>query len=62
MSTKDGEVDGIKYRFYSPVEALKSRPLPVGVYTHGGDLVVGNLDVEDNCEKAPQGKKLCGAN
>ena len=53
VSTKDGEADGIKYRVYSPVKASKSEPLPVGVYAHGGGLVVGNLDAEDICEKAP---------
>lgn len=46
VSTKDSEVDGIKYRVYTPVEASKSGPLPVGVYMHGGGLIVGNLDGE----------------
>jgi hypothetical protein len=51
VSTKDGEVDGIKYRVYTPIEASKSGPLPVGVYTHGGGLVLGDLDGEDICMK-----------
>jgi hypothetical protein len=51
VSTKDGEVDGVKYRVYTPVEAAKSGPLPVGVYTHGGGLVVGDLDGEDICTR-----------
>jgi versiconal hemiacetal acetate esterase len=47
VSTKDGDVDGIAYRIYTPVAASKSGPLPVGLYTHGGGFVVGNLDAED---------------
>lgn len=47
VSTKDGSVDGIKYRIYTPVEAASKGPLPVGVFTHGGGFVVGNLDSED---------------
>lgn len=47
VSTQDGDVDGIAYRIYTPKEAAKSGPLPVGLYTHGGGFVVGNLDAED---------------
>ena len=46
VSAKDG---GIKYHVYTPVEASKSRPLPVGVYTHGGGLMLGDLNSEDIC-------------
>lgn len=49
VSAKDGEIDGIKYRVYTLVEASKSRPLPVGVYTHGGGLMLGDLNSEDIC-------------
>ena len=47
VSTKDGDVDGVGYRIYTPVEAAKSGSLPVGLYTHGGGFVMGNLDAED---------------
>jgi len=47
VEAKDGEVDGVKYRVYTPVDAVKSGPLPVGVYTHGGGMACGNLDSED---------------
>lgn len=47
VSAKDGDVDGIGYRVYTPVEAAKGGALPVGLYTHGGGFVVGNLDAED---------------
>jgi versiconal hemiacetal acetate esterase len=51
VSTKDGEVDGIKYRVCTPVEASKSGALPIDVYTHGGGMIVGNLGGEDICMK-----------
>lgn len=51
VSTKDGEVDGIKYRVWTPVEASKSGPLPISVYTHGGGMRVENLGGEDICMK-----------
>lgn len=44
---KEGDVDGIKYRLYTPREAAKSGPLPVGIWTHGGGFMLGNLDSED---------------
>ena len=47
VDTEDGDVDGIKYRVYIPKEAAKSGPLPVGVYTHGGGWMVGNIDQDD---------------
>ena len=52
VSTTDGDVEGIKYRIYTPVEASKKDDgglLPVGVYTHGGGFVMGNLESEDFC-------------
>ncbi len=47
VEAKDGEVDGVKYRVYTPVDAAKSGPLPVGVYTHGGGMACGDLESED---------------
>jgi len=47
VSTKDGNVDGIGYRIYTPKDAEKGGALPVGLYIHGGGFVVGNLDAED---------------
>lgn len=47
VSTKDGDVDGIGYRIYTPVEAAKGGALPVGLYTHGGGFVLGDLNGED---------------
>jgi versiconal hemiacetal acetate esterase len=35
VDSKDGEVEGIKYRLYTPKEAAKSGPLPVAIWTHG---------------------------
>ena len=51
ISAKDREVEGIKYRVYTPIEASKSGPLPVGIYSHGGGMIVGDLDGEDVCMK-----------
>ena len=42
---KDGDVDGIKYRVYTPKEG--DGPFPIGVWTHGGGYVVGTLDSDD---------------
>ena len=47
VDTKDGEVDGVKYRVYTPKEASGKGPLPVGVYTHGGGWLLGDLNGED---------------
>lgn len=47
VEAKDGEVDGIKYRIYTPKEAAAKGALPVGMYFHGGGWVLGNLDAED---------------
>ena len=44
---REGDVDGIKYRVYIPKEASKQGPLPVGVWTHGGGFVVGDLNNDD---------------
>ena len=47
VEAKDGEVDGIKYRVYTPKEAAGKGPLPVGVWTHGGGWLLGDLNGED---------------
>jgi versiconal hemiacetal acetate esterase len=47
VESKDGDVDGVGYRIYTPVEAAKSGPLPVGLFTHSGGFMLGDLDGED---------------
>ena len=47
VESKDGEVDGVKYRLYTPTEAAKSGPLPVGIWTHGGGWMIGDLNTDD---------------
>ncbi|KAK5189348.1 Telomerase-binding protein [Exophiala xenobiotica] len=47
VESKDGEVDGIKYRLYTPKEASKQGPLPVGIWTHGGGWATGDLNSDD---------------
>ena len=47
VESKDGEVEGIKYRLYTPKEASKSGPLPVAIWTHGGGFMTGDLNSDD---------------
>jgi versiconal hemiacetal acetate esterase len=47
VESKDGEVDGIKYRLYVPKEASKQGPLPVAIWTHGGGWMTGDLNSDD---------------
>ena len=47
VDAKNGDVDGIKYRLYTPKEASKSGPLPVAIWTHGGGWMTGDLDSDD---------------
>merc|ERR1712000_799788 len=47
VESKDGEVDGIKYRLYTPKEASKQGPLPVAIRTHGGGWATGDLNTDD---------------
>ncbi|KIY03174.1 uncharacterized protein Z520_01641 [Fonsecaea multimorphosa CBS 102226] len=47
VESKDGEVEGIKYRLYTPKEAAKSGPLPVAIWTHGGGWMTGDLNSDD---------------
>lgn len=43
----DGEVEGVKYRVYTPKEAAKQGPLPVAIWTHGGGWMTGDLNSDD---------------
>lgn len=45
VTSKDGEVDGVKYRVYNPKEA--TGPLPIGIWTHGGGFMTGDLNSDD---------------
>jgi len=47
VETKDGDVDGIKYRLYVPKEAASKGPLPVAIWTHGGGFMIGDLNTDD---------------
>jgi versiconal hemiacetal acetate esterase len=58
VSTKDGSVDGIKYRVYTP-EAGQKSSLSMGIYTHGGGLIAGDLDSEDRLCRAISQKVPC---
>ncbi|KAJ0423076.1 Alpha/Beta hydrolase protein [Aspergillus carlsbadensis] len=43
--TVDMTIEGVKCRVYSAISQRQSRP--VGVYTHGGGFICGDLDSED---------------
>jgi versiconal hemiacetal acetate esterase len=45
VSIKDISIEGINCRIYSPVS--QRAPRPVGIYTHGGGFISGDLDSED---------------
>src|ERR1700710_736335 len=47
VESKDGETEGIKYRLYTPKEAVKSGPLPVAIWAHGGGWMTGDLNSDD---------------
>lgn len=48
VSTTEEKIDnGVTLRIYKPKEAQDGQMLPVGVYTHGGGYICGNLDSED---------------
>lgn len=56
VQTTDGTVDNVPYRVYTPANG--TRPLPVGLYTHGGGLVAGSINSDDRvcrliAEKTP---------
>ncbi|KAE8168031.1 Alpha/Beta hydrolase protein [Aspergillus tamarii] len=45
VSAKDMTIAGVKCRVYTP--GSSTAPRPVGIYTHGGGFVCGDLDSED---------------
>ncbi|OAL56025.1 carboxylesterase [Pyrenochaeta sp. DS3sAY3a] len=47
VDSHDGNVDGVKYRLYTSKNRETSKSLPVLIWTHGGGLVVGDLDFDD---------------
>ncbi|KAF5712179.1 sterigmatocystin biosynthesis lipase esterase STCI [Fusarium mundagurra] len=46
LKISDGEVDGVAYRTYTPLNS-EAKNLPIGVFYHSGGFVIGNLDSED---------------
>ncbi|EME86810.1 uncharacterized protein MYCFIDRAFT_49459 [Pseudocercospora fijiensis CIRAD86] len=42
VDVKEGDVDGIKYRIYTP--KAKSGPFPTAIWTHEGGYMTGDLD------------------
>ncbi|KAF5972622.1 hypothetical protein FBULB1_8644 [Fusarium bulbicola] len=46
LKISDGEVGGVAYRTYTPLNS-EAKNLPIGVFFHSGGFVVGNLDSED---------------
>lgn len=47
VRTSDGVAHGISYRVYTPVTGSLAKPLPLGVYMHGGGFILGDLESED---------------
>lgn len=45
VESKDGDVDGIKYRVYNPKGA--SDALPIAIWTHGGGYMTGDVNSDD---------------
>ncbi|KAK5080784.1 Telomerase-binding protein [Exophiala xenobiotica] len=45
VESKDGEVDGVKYRVYNPKNASGS--LPIATWTHGGGFMTGDVNTDD---------------
>jgi len=45
VETRNGDVDGIGYRIYTPKEHDGS--LPLVIFTHGGGFILGDLESED---------------
>ena len=41
----EGDVDGIKYRTYTPKEG--DGPFPIAIWTHGGGYMTGDLNSDD---------------
>jgi len=47
VETTEYDVDHLKLRVYCPKGLSAGTSLPVGVFSHAGGLVMGNLDSED---------------
>ena len=47
VSTKDDSVNEIKFRIYTPVEAVSKTALTVGVLAYSRGWIIGSLDSED---------------
>jgi len=45
VESKDGDIDGVKYRVYNPKGASGS--LPIAIWTHGGGYMTGDLNSDD---------------
>ena len=45
VTVNEGEVDGIKYRTYTPKEG--DGPFPIGIWTHGGGWMTGDLNSDE---------------
>ena len=41
----EGDVDGIKYRTYTPKG--ENGPFPIAIWTHGGGFMTGDLNADD---------------
>lgn len=46
LKISDGEVGGVAYRTYTPLNP-EAKNLPIGVFYHSGGFVVGGIDSED---------------
>ncbi|PNP86046.1 hypothetical protein FNYG_01102 [Fusarium nygamai] len=46
LKISDGEVGGVAYRTYTPLNS-EAKNLPIGVFYHSGGFILGNLDSED---------------
>ncbi|KAF5618971.1 lipase esterase [Fusarium tjaetaba] len=46
LRVSNGEVSGVAYRTYAPLNS-EAKKLPIGVFYHSGGFVLGNLDSED---------------
>jgi versiconal hemiacetal acetate esterase len=44
VDVTEGDVDGIKYRTYTPQEG--DGPFPIGIWMHGGGFMVGDLNAD----------------
>lgn len=47
VESRDGRVDSVRYRVYTPKDASKQGPLPVGIWTHGGGWTMGDINDDD---------------